>query len=131
MLGFQDEAMRKLQITRVVIAALAAVLQLAFSIAAQNVSQVELQFRAALHRHQVEGDLAGAIELYKSVASSKTAERAVKAKALLQLAACYEKLGQESRAVYQQILRDFFDQPEAKTARAKLDALKPPATPAT
>src|SRR5262245_34289931 len=71
-----------------------------FAAAQKVVSDSELEYRAALHKQQVEGDLGGAIELYKSIASSKTADRTVKARALLQLGACYEKLGQESQAVY-------------------------------
>src|SRR2546427_2060548 len=63
---------------------------------AQKVSESELQFREALHKQQVQGDLPAAIKLYQNIAASKTADRVVKARALLQLAACYEKLGQQS-----------------------------------
>ena len=56
-------------------------------VAAQNVSQAELQFREALHKQQVEGDLNGAVKLYQSTVAAKATDRAVKAKALLQLAA--------------------------------------------
>src|SRR5262245_9801826 len=91
----------------------------------QNVSESELLFRQALHKQQVEGDLASAMKLYQNIASSKTADRAVKAKALLQLAACYETLGKQAETVYQQIVRDFADQPAAAQARAKLVALRP------
>src|SRR3989442_8266113 len=97
---------------------------------AQKVSESELQFREALHKQQVGGDLPAAIKLYQNIAASKTAERAVKARALLQLAACYEKLGQQSERVYEQIVRDFADQPAASQARAKL-ALRFPAPPST
>jgi Tol biopolymer transport system component len=98
---------------------------------AQKVSESELQFREALHKQQVQGDLASAIKLYQSLASSKTADRALKAKALLQLADCYETLGRQAESVYQQIVRDFADQPAATQARAKLAAMRPPAAPAT
>ena len=98
---------------------------------AQKVSESELQFREALHKQQVGGDLPAAIKLYQNIAASKTADRAVKARALLQLAACYEKLGQQSERVYEQIVRDFADQPAASQARAKLAALRPPAPPST
>src|SRR5438132_3133359 len=98
---------------------------------AQKVSESELQFREALHKQQVQGDLPAAIKLYQNIAASKTADRVVKARALLQLAACYEKLGQQSEGVYQQIVRDFADQPAASQARAKLAALRPPTPPST
>jgi Tol biopolymer transport system component len=98
---------------------------------AQNVSESELQFREAQHKQTVEGDLSNAIKIYQNIVSSKTADRAVKAKALLQLAACYEKLGQKSETTYQQIVRDFSDQPAATQARAKLAALRPPVPTST
>ena len=98
---------------------------------AQKVSESELQFREALHKQQVKGDLPAAVKLYQNIAASKTADRAVKARALLQLAECYETLGQQSEKVYQQIVRDFADQPAASQARAKLAALRPPAPPST
>jgi Tol biopolymer transport system component len=98
---------------------------------AQKVSESELQFREAVHKQQVRGDLPAAIKLYQNIAASKTADRAVKARALLQLAECYEKLGQQSERVYEQIVRDFADQPAATQARTKLAALRPPAPPST
>jgi WD40 repeat protein len=97
---------------------------------AQQVSQAELQLREAQHKQQVEGDLAAAIKLYQDIVASKTADRAVKAKALLQLAECYEKQGRQAQAVYQQIVRDFSDQPAAAQAKAKL-ALRSNTTPQT
>src|SRR4029450_6606334 len=96
---------------RFCIAAIAAMLTVVSPAMAQKVSESELLYREALHKQQVEGDLASAIKLYQNLASSKTADRAVKAKALLQLAACYEALGRQAESVYQQIVRDFADQP--------------------
>src|SRR5262245_54450293 len=97
---------------------------------AQKVSEEELLFREAQHKQQVERDLNGAIKLYESIAASKTADRAVKAKALLQLANCYEMQGKQAEKVYDQIVRDFKDQPAVVAqARAKLAALHPPSSP--
>jgi Tol biopolymer transport system component len=94
---------------------------------AQTVSDAELRFREAQHKQQVERDLTGAIKLYESIAASKTADRAVKAKALLQLASCYELQGRQAEKVYDQIVRDYRDQPAVVAqARAKLAALHPP-----
>jgi dipeptidyl aminopeptidase/acylaminoacyl peptidase len=106
-------------------------LMVAYSAAQINVSESELQFREAQHKQTVEGDLTNAIKIYQSIVASKTADKAVKAKALFQQAVCYEKLGQKSEAVYQQIIRDYSDQPAAKDAKAKLAALRPPAPPST
>jgi hypothetical protein len=93
---------------------------------AQKVSEAELLFREAQHKQQVERDLNGAIKLYESIAASKTADRAVRAKALLQLAGCYETQGRQAEKVYDQIVRDFKDQPAVVAqAQAKLAALRP------
>ena len=116
---------------RFCVAAIAAMLTVVSPAMPQKVSESELVFREALHKQQVEGDLASAIKLYQNLASSKTADRAVKAKALWQLAGCYEALGKQAETVYLQIVREFGDQPAATQARAKLDALRPPAPPAS
>jgi len=99
---------------------------------AQATPAVELQ--AAMTKEQVDGDLKTAIAAYQKIAADKSAPRDVGAKALLHLAGCYEKLGQQAESVYQQIVRDFGDQPAAVQARARLAALKQgehPAAPAT
>jgi hypothetical protein len=89
---------------------------------------------AATTKEQVDGDLKTAIADYQKIAADKSAPRDVRAKALLHLAGCYEKLGQQAQSVYQQIVRDFADQPAAAQARTRLAALKHddhPAPPAT
>ncbi|MGA2738387.1 MAG: hypothetical protein ABSG65_13180 [Bryobacteraceae bacterium] len=99
---------------------------------AQTRPAVELQ--AAMTKEQVNGDLKAAIADYQKIAADKSAPRDVRAKALLHLAGCYEKLGQQAQNVYQQIVRDFADQPAAAQARVRLAALKQddrPAAPAT
>ncbi len=89
---------------------------------AQTSPAVELQ--AAMTKEQVDGDLKTAIAAYQRIAADKSAPRDVRSKALLHLAGCYEKLGQQAQSVYQQIVRDFADQPAATQARARLAALK-------
>jgi|HubBroStandDraft_1064217.scaffolds.fasta_scaffold36279_2 Tol biopolymer transport system component len=99
---------------------------------AQTTPAVELQ--AAMTKEQVDGDLKTAIAEYQKIAADKSAPRDVRAKALLHLAGCYEKLGQQAQGVYQQIVREFADQPAAAQARTRLAALKQddhPAAPAT
>jgi len=71
---------------------------------------------AATKKEQVDGDLKTAIADYQKIAADKSAPRDVRAKALLHLAGCYEKLGQQAQGVYQQIVRDFADQPAATQA---------------
>src|SRR5580704_2000401 len=98
---------------------------------AQTSPAVELQ--AAMTKEHVDGDLKTAIAAYQKIAADKSAPRDVRAKALLHLAGCYEKLGQQAQSVYQQIVRDFADQPAATQARTRLAVLKQndhPAAPA-
>ncbi len=89
---------------------------------AQTRPAVELE--GAIAKEQVDGDLKSAIGIYQRIAAEGSAPRDVRAKALLHLAGCYEKLGQQAQTVYQQIVRDFADQPAAVQARARLTALK-------
>ena len=79
----------------------------------------------AIQLETVDGDLNAAIEQYKQVIQKNGGNRAVAAQALLRLAGCYEKLGQEeARKTYQQLVNDYADQQqEVKLARQRLAAL--------
>ncbi len=92
---------------------------------AQSSRPADLQLKAALHKEQVEGDLKGAIRVYEDVVKRYPGERAVAARALLGMAACYEKLGQaEARKMYERILREYSDQATVfAEARTRLGAL--------
>jgi hypothetical protein len=101
---------------------------------AQTQTRPAVELEAAIAKEQVNGDLKTAIAAYQKIAANNSAPRDVRAKALLHLAGCYEKLGQQAQSVYQQIVRDFGDQPAAKQASAKLAAMRQgsaPAVPAT
>jgi Tol biopolymer transport system component len=93
---------------------------------AQTERSAEVQLKAAMHKEQVEGDLKAAIKLYQSIVEEHAENRAVAARALLQMGQCYEKLGQaDAREAYGQILRDYSDQPDiAAQARVRLLALE-------
>jgi len=91
--------------------------------------RAEVALQAALKKEAVDGDLKGAIELYKKVAASTN--RAAAAKALLRMGHCHEKLGDaeagEARKAYQRLVRDFADQAEiVAQARVRLAALGGP-----
>lgn len=92
-------------------------------VAAQSRSAAD-QYQEALRLEEVKGDLKGAIEQYKKLAQG--GDRAIAAKALVQMAASYEKLGQpDARSVYERVVRDFAEQAEsAATARARLAAIQ-------
>jgi Tol biopolymer transport system component len=79
----------------------------------------------------MEGKLEEAIQLYKKILTGRPSNRAVAAKALLQMGQCYEKLGetqaQEARKAYQRIAREYADQAEiVAQARVRLAALGGP-----
>jgi Tol biopolymer transport system component len=90
-----------------------------------------VQLEAAIEKEQVEGDLQSAIGAYQKIAADTSAPRNVRAKALLHLAGCYEKLGRQARQVYEQIVRDFADQPAAAQARRRLASLRQQERPAS
>ncbi len=112
---------------RILVAVMLAAIVIGVPVTAQRVSESELLLREALHKQQVQGDLPGAIKIYQQIVSARNGDRSVSGRALLELAGCYEKLGQQAEAVYQRIVRDFADQPVAVQARARLAALRPAA----
>ncbi|MGA3042675.1 MAG: hypothetical protein ABSF54_18015 [Bryobacteraceae bacterium] len=93
-------------------------------------------FQKAVTEERAAGNLEEAIKLYQRVAKEFASDRALAAKALVQEARCYEKLGQDKAVkLYEQVARDYNDQREPATqARARLAALRQdghPAAPAT
>ena len=90
---------------------------------AQAPRSIEAQFKAAQHKEEVEGDLKGAIEQYNLIA--RGSDRVIVVKALLRVADCYRRLGDaEARAVYQRIVKEYADQPQALVeARNRLTEL--------
>lgn len=104
---------------------LATVLWLTATTTGQNRSDLEVQLKAAMNKELVDGDLEGAIEIYKQIAATPNAPRPVAAKALLQIGLCYEKLGKgEAQKAYQQVLSNYADQTEiASQARTRLTEL--------
>lgn len=96
------------------------------TMSAQPAAQAEKQLAAAQHKATVEGDLKGAIEMYRKIAASAGANRALAVQALLAMAECHEKLGQrDATAVYERIVREFNDQGESVAlARTRLSALQ-------
>lgn len=93
---------------------------------AQPAAQADKLLAAAQHKATVEGDLKGAIEMYRKIVSSAGANRTLAAQALLAMAECHEKLGQRDAAtVYERIVREFADQGESVSlARTRLSAMQ-------
>jgi hypothetical protein len=90
-------------------------------------------FQKAVTQEQAAGNLPEAIKLYQQVARDFASNRPLAAKAMIQAARCYEKLGEgQAQKIYEQVARDFRDQREyADTARARLAVLRQQATPVT
>jgi len=104
---------------------LAMMIGAALLLGGQQSDRPDQQLQSAINKEVVEGDLKGAIELYKKIAALPGAGRATVATALLRMGQCYEKLGNaEARAAYERVVRDYADQAGvAAEARARLAAL--------
>ncbi len=85
-----------------------------------------MALQAAIKAEMVDGDLKGAIELYRKLAAG--GDRGVAAKALVRMGQCYEKLGDaQARQAYDRVVRDFADQKEAAGRRqGAAGRLEPP-----
>jgi Tol biopolymer transport system component len=90
-----------------------------------------VRLEAGIEMEDVDGDLKSAMDIYQKIAADTSAPRDVRAKALLRLAGCDEKLGKQARQVYEQIVHDYADQPAAAQARQRLASLKKQENPAT
>ncbi|MDH3456487.1 MAG: tetratricopeptide repeat protein [Gemmatimonadota bacterium] len=82
-------------------------------------------FQQALVKERADGDLRGAIQIYERIAEEFTTDRALTAKALVQMGQCYEKLGStEAERAYRRVVREFADQDDLVVrARTRLAAL--------
>jgi Tol biopolymer transport system component len=89
---------------------------------AQTPAGVRLE--SGIAKEDVDGDLKSAIDIYQKIAADASAPRDVRSKALLRLAGCYEKLGRQATQLYEQVVRDFADQPAATQARNRLAAMR-------
>ncbi len=92
-------------------------------ILAQNSEKL---FQQGMMKEEGEGNLIAAITIYNKIVNNATAERNLRAKALLQVGICYEKLGDnKDRKTYQKLISEYSDQ-EAIVAlgREKLKGLK-------
>jgi Tol biopolymer transport system component len=112
-----------------VLATLGAMLLLIPLAAGRQDPQQEALLQKAIQIETVDGDLNAAIKLYRQIVENPGENRAVAAKALLQIGKCYEKLGSlEARKAYETLLKEYADQSDIATeARARLSALTKPA----
>jgi Tol biopolymer transport system component len=83
-------------------------------------------FQQALVRERTGGNCQQVIPVYERVMQAAASDRALAARALVQIAGCYERLGQtaKAKAQYQQVVASYGDQPDSvTTARARLQVL--------
>lgn len=82
-------------------------------------------FQQALSKERAEGKLDEAIQIYERIAKEFSSDRALAARALLQLGRCYERLGRsEAQTAYERLVREYADQrAAADEARARLAEL--------
>ena len=94
--------------------------------AGQQRTDPEVLFQSALYKEQVELQLDQAIAGYKSVVSAAGASRNIAAKALLQMAGCYDRLGRpDAKATYELIVSEYATSGAvANAARVRMAALE-------
>ena len=114
----------KLISTFFLIAILGALLSLAGSV--RQIDDPGVLLRTALEKEEVDGDLQGAIDLYKQIITQYEGYRAIAAKAQLHIGLCYEKLGlKEAQKAFQSVIDKYPEQSESvKKAREKLSLLQ-------
>jgi Tol biopolymer transport system component len=83
-------------------------------------------FQQALVKERADGDLRGAIAIYERIAREFTGDRALAAKALVQMGRCHEKLGNEdAQRAYRRVVQEYPDQTAmVAEARGRLTALQ-------
>jgi Tol biopolymer transport system component len=92
--------------------------------AAQSAAEGEKLLEAARHKEVVSGDLKGAAEQYRKIATQFAKQPEIAAEALYQLGQCQEKLGQaEARRSYERVVREYGSAHSAGAAKARLAAL--------
>src|SRR5258705_8918893 len=89
-------------------------------------AQADTTLQRAIRKETMEGDLKGAIELYRKAIGQAAKDRTTAAQALVRMGACYEKLGDgEARKAYERVVRDFADQKDmASQAQTRLVSLR-------
>jgi Tol biopolymer transport system component len=102
---------------------LGALLSIAGSV--RQVDDPGVLLRAAIEKEEVDGDLQGAIDLYKQIIAKHGSNHAIAAKAQLHIGFCFEKLGKsEAIKAYELVLKNYSGQTEqVAVARARLATL--------
>ena len=109
---------------RTVIATLALAALFTLTAVAQKGSTPEAQLGAIINQAEVEGKFEAAIPNYKKFLANNGKNRSLAAKAQYHLGVAYEKLGNaEARKAYEQVVRDYPNEPVATDAKRQLAGL--------
>jgi Tol biopolymer transport system component len=109
---------------RTVIATLALAAVFTVTAVAQKASTPEAQLGAIINQAEVEGKFEAAIPNYKKFLANNGKNRSLAAKAQYHLGVAYEKLGNaEARKAYEQVVRDYPNEPVATDAKRQLAGL--------
>jgi len=82
-------------------------------------------FEKAIYLEEARGELQGALDIYNQITENQDAAQSLKAKALLHMGLCYEKLGSEkARQAYRDVINRYSEQAEeVAIARERMTSL--------
>ena len=105
-------------------AILIALLIAASTAAQQRPTDPEVLLRTAEQKILRDGDIKGAIEIYKRITETRGVSRALAAKAWLGMGQAYEKLGHaDAQKAYERVVKEYPEQEFAAQAAAQLKNL--------
>jgi Tol biopolymer transport system component len=98
----------------------------ALALSAAPAQSPDVQLRAAQQKEMVEGDLPGAIAMYRKIADDRSAPAEIAARALIRLGRCYQRMGStEARKAFERVLNQFGAQTSAVAEAKQLLAAMP------
>ena len=91
---------------------------------AQKQDAADVLLQKAIQKEMVDGDLKGAIELYKEVVNVRGVTNRVAAEALVRMGQSYERIGSiDARKTYERVVREYSQTEAANEAKRRLDGL--------
>jgi Tol biopolymer transport system component len=123
--------MNKIKVSRSFLGILFLVVSLSLILAASVQQSAEELYEAAIFKKDADGDMEGAIRIFREIVERFPSNVEIAAKAQLQIGICYEKLGQkntkQAQEAFQKVVDNYPTQSdEVKIAREKLSVLLKP-----
>jgi Tol biopolymer transport system component len=118
----------KIKVSKSFLGVLVLAISLGVILAASVQQSAEEMYEAAVLKKDADGDMEGAIKIFREIVERYPDNVEIAAKAQLQIGICYEKLGQksikEAQAAFQKVLDNYPGQKEAvKRAKEKLSRI--------